>query len=343
VTSQASAGTSSNYHAIFLTSDETNLATFVDTNLVNPWGILVGPDGSLIVADNHSGLNTFYRPSGHSLPLAVNVPAPDGGAGAPTDLGLNTSEHAFQISKGHRRDQSVIVYATEDGTLLGWNPEVDRHNAIIAVDNSGAGAIYKSMVIAETRHGLRLFAANFGQGVVDVYDGNWTWVKSFTDTNLSNLGFVPFGIRQIGEHLFVTYAFKASPDDGDETAGPGLGYVDEFTLSGNLVRQFASQGTLDAPWGLALAPRGFGEFSGALLVGNFGDGAINAFNYNTGEFLGQLTNAQGLIIRIDGLWGLAFANESDNPGLYFTAGPDDEDHGLLGVILPDRSTHDRDR
>jgi uncharacterized protein (TIGR03118 family) len=178
---------------------------------------------------------------------------------------------------------------------------------------------------------------------VELYDRGFHLVKSFTDPSLASASYAPFGLRVVGGHLLVTFAFKAAPDDGDETAGPGLGYVDEFDLAGNLVRRFASQGTLNAPWGLALAPHDFGKFGGALLVGNFGGaGAINAYQPSTGAFLGQLADPQGNTIHIPGLWGLAFRLGSNRPSLYFTAGPDDENHGLLGVIHPERPGHSED-
>jgi uncharacterized protein (TIGR03118 family) len=329
----AQAGDHEGYRQFNLVSDQAGLARFTDANLINPWGILMGPEGHLIVADNHAAVTTFYNPGGHPVPLVVNVPTPDGRpGGAVTDLAMNHSERSFIVSKGARRQAGLLLFATEDGAISGWNPEVDAHNAVIAVDNSGAGAIYKSLTLAGTPRGPRLYAANFGQGVIEVYDGRLKQVASFTDPGLAAASFVPFGVRVIGTHLFVTYAFKASPADDDETAGPGLGYVVEFDLGGNLVRRFASQGTLNAPWGLALAPSRFGKFGGALLVGNFGDGRINAYHAQSGVFLGQLADANGTAIQIEGLWGLAFGAGPQGPSLYFTAGPNDENNGLLGVL-----------
>ena len=329
------------YRQVNLVSDQTGMVRFTDTHLVNPWGILVGPDGHLIVADNHAGVATFYHPSGRPSPFHITIPAPDGGpGGAVTDLAMNRSERSFLVAKGKRRQGSFLLFATEDGTICGWNPEVDAHSALTAVDNSGAGAIYKSLALAATRQAPRLYAANFGQGVVEIYDGGFHLRKSFTDADLAAASYAPFGVRVIDGHLFVTYAFKASPTDGDEAAGAGLGYVDECDLEGNFVRRFASGGTLNAPWGLALAPRNFGKFGGALLVGNFGDGAINAYDSQTGTFLGQLADPEGKVIQIEGLWGLAFG-PSDR-SLYFTAGPNDENHGLLGILRAEGAGHRRD-
>ena len=326
-----------------LVSDQAGNAPFADANLVNPWGILVGSQGRLIVADNHAGMATFYHPSGQPWPLRVAIPAPGGGLGAPTDLDRNWSERAFLIGPSKHRQPSHLLFATEEGTIVGWNPRVDAGQAVIAVDNSAAGAIYKSMALGGTPRGPRLYAANFGQGTIEMYDRTFHWLKSFTDSTLASAGFVPFGLRVIGGHLWVTFAFKAAPDDGDETGGAGLGYVDEFDLEGNLLRRFASEGALNAPWGLALAPHHFGKFGGALLVGNFGDGTINAYHPDTGALLGPLADSQGSTIRIEGLWGLAFGPGPDGASLYFTAGPGDEDHGLLGVIRPERRGRLMDR
>lgn len=336
LTLTAMAGRPDDYRQINLVSDQTGMARLLDTNLVNPWGILVGAGGNLIVADNHAGVTTFYNSAGQPLPHVISIPAPDGGpGGAVTDLGLNSSEKGFLITHGKRKGESLLLFVTEDGTIAGWNPEVDARHAVIAIDNSAAGAIYKSMALAATPHGSRLYAANFGQGVVEMYDGRFHGVKSFTDSSLTNASYAPFGIRNLGGHLFVTFAFKAAPDDGDETGGPGLGYVDEFDLEGNLVRRFASQGTLNAPWGLALAPHKFGKFKNALLVGNFGDGAVNAYDPHTGAFLGQLEDEHGNVIRIEGLWGLTAGPGPAGPSVYFTAGPGDENHGLLGMLKPE--------
>ncbi len=327
----ALAAGSGGYLQVNLVSDQPGMARFMDANLVNPWGFLAGVGGHLIVADNHAGVATSYNPAGHPAALTIAIPVPGGEAGgAVTDLALNHSARSFIISSGERRGPSTLVFVTEDGTIVGWNHEVHPGQALIAVDNSAAGAIYKSTAVAPTRQGPLLYASNFGQGVVEIYDGAFHLVKSFTDQGLAGASYVPFGLRIIRGSLFVTYAFKAAPTDGDETAGPGLGYVDEFDLEGNLIRRFASQGTLNAPWGLALAPHSFGKFGGALLVGNFGDGAINAYHPRTGAFLGQLSDSHGTVIQIEGLWGLAFRSEGGP--LYFTAGPNDESHGLLGLL-----------
>jgi uncharacterized protein (TIGR03118 family) len=200
------------------------------------------------------------------------------------------------------------VFATEDGTLSGWNPEVDRSNAILKVDNSASDAVYKGLALGSNRHGNFLFATNFHAGTIDVFDSHFHQVHlagSFIDPELppppiGQPGFAPFGIHNIGGDLFVTYALQ-NDEQHDDVAGPGNGFVDVFDTNGHLLQRFASHGTLDSPWGMAVAPGGFGAFSHALLIGNFGDGRINAFNRNAGVFLGQLADTAGQPITIDGL------------------------------------------
>ncbi len=337
----AAASSSSVYQQVNLTGDLAGMATYTDPNLLNPWGIINLGGDRLLVADNHAGMVTSYRNNGRLGTFSLQIPAPGSqSGGAVTDLAMNRSGRSFLLDKsGMHSRASLLLFVTEDGTIAGWNPAVDSHHAMIAVNNSGAGAIYKSMSIAVGRGASRLFAANFGQGMVEAYDGGWQRVKSFTDPTLANASYVPFGMRILNGHLFVTFAFKAAPTDGDETAGPGLGYVDEFDLDGKLVRRFASQGTLTAPWGLAMAPHDFGKYSGALLIGNFGDGTVNAFNPTTGAYLGQIADSNGAAIQIEGLWGLTFGPGPGGHALYFTAGPGDEEHGLLGVIRSVKTHH----
>jgi uncharacterized protein (TIGR03118 family) len=248
-------------------------------------------------------------------------------------LGVNKWRRGFVIGDGTHGRPSDLVVATEDGVIAGWNREVNPTEAVTLIDNSASGASYKGLAVFRVRGGAQIAAANFGQGVVEFYDSALSLVKSVTETSLANAGYVPFGVKEISGRVFVTYAFKASPSDGDETPGPGLGHVVEFDTAGNIKRVFASQGKLNAPWGLAQAPGGFGAFGGALLVGNFGDGAINAYNMKTGTFLGQLTRKNGTVVQVDGLWSIVRGGS----GLYFAAGPDDEAHGLLGVVLRNRA------
>jgi len=232
-----------------------------------------------------------------------------------------------------------FFYATENGAIVGWNKAV---GPVLKVDNSASGAVYTGIALAGSDGSNYLYAANFSAARVDVFDAAFnpaTLAGSFSDPNLP-AGFAPFNIQNVGGRLYVTYALKHAAT-GDVLSGPGNGYVNVFEPNGWLVRRFASQEILNAPWGLALAPAGFGGYGGALLIGNFGDGRINAFKPVTGEPLGELQDASGAAISIEGLRGLIFGNgtQADNSRtLYFTAGIADggsvEDHGLFGSIIP---------
>jgi uncharacterized protein (TIGR03118 family) len=241
------------------------------------------------------------------------------------------------VSEGGKSGPSSFIFATEDGTISGWNHNVDPNNAILEVDQSGSGAVYKGLALVRNESGHFLVATNFRNSTVDVFDRSFVpaaLAGSFTDPNLP-AGFAPFGIRNINGRLFVTYA-KQNAKKHDDVAGPGNGFVDVFDSDGNLIRRFASAGTLNSPWGLALTPKQFGRFSEDLLVGDFGDGRINAFNPQTGEFLGQLENKDENPITISGLWGLVFGNGTKVGGsrntLFFSAGIAEEQHGLFGSI-----------
>jgi len=321
-----------------LVSDNATNGLRADSRLLNPWGLVAGP-GSIWVNDNHSGLTTVYNPSGRTSDFAINVPALGGGPGAPTGLVFNDTSK-FVITNGNRHDESTFLMATEDGTITAWSQRVSGSDATIVATVSNA--VYKGLAIARDTNGAPLiYAANFHAGVVDVFDGQFQYVSSFTDSNLPP-NFAPFNIRNIRGKLFVTFALQKLPDAEDDQAGPGNGYVDIFDTDGTLLRRFASEGVLNSPWGLAVAPRNFGKFSRALLVGNFGDGAINAFDLLTGKSLGPLTQPNGDPLVIPGLWALSFERdevferdcEFDAQRLYFTAGPNDEEDGLFGFIQP---------
>jgi uncharacterized protein (TIGR03118 family) len=334
------------YEITNLVADSAGVARFEDTNLVNPWGVFVAP-GVIVASDNHSGLSTFYGLGGRPVPFTITIPPPMGGTGpaAPTGLVPN-STRGFVIMEGSRARPSRLIYATEDGTISGWNPEVDRSNAILAVDNSANGAVYKGVTLGWAGGKPFLFAANFTGGMVEIYDSNFKPAGSFTDPNVPS-GFGPFGIREIQGQIFVTFAkHKPAPDQGDDLAGDGNGFVDVFDTTGKLVKQFAAHGALNSPWGLAVAPGGFGDLGGALLVGNFGNGHINAFDLQTGASLGPVSDAQGDPLVIEGLWGLDFGRQEGDDdtggGLYFTAGPGEESHGLLGIIRPAVANNDNE-
>jgi uncharacterized protein (TIGR03118 family) len=326
-----------------LVSDIPGFADQTDPNLVNPWGISLSSTSPFWISNNHAGNTTVYngqgQPTPAASPLVVRIPAPPGGArhSAPTGQVFNDTPGFMVNGK-----PAVFLFVTEDGTISGWNPAADPQNAILLVDNSGAGAVYKGLAVANTNSGPMLYAANFNTGSVDVYDANLTPVTTtgaFMDPQLQS-GFAPFNVQRIGRKLYVTYAMRAN-NRHDDVAGPGNGFVDIFDFQGAFLARLVSNGPLNSPWGLALAPGNFGEFSNALLIGNFGDGAINAFDPCSGEFLGAFQDPAGANITIGGLWGLTFGNgrgAGDATTLYFTAGipgaGNVEDHGLFGSIQP---------
>jgi uncharacterized protein (TIGR03118 family) len=318
-----------------LVSDERGQAQNRDRDLVNAWGLVAGPTTPWWVADNGTNLSTLYDGEGTKLGLVVRV------GGAPTGIVFNGGSN-FVVSRGADSGPSVFMFATESGVIRGWNPNVHppapSTRSFVVVNRSGMGAIYKGLAIASTSHGDRLYATDFHNARVDVFDGDFHQVRNsgaFTDPHLP-AGYAPFGIQTIGDHVFVTYA-KQDADAEDDVAGPGFGFVDMYDTSGDLQARVASRGPLNAPWGLALAPGDFGRFSGDLLVGNFGNGKINAFRLTASgaQFRGKLEDQNGRTIAIDGLWALQFGN-GDVAGpkdtLFFTAGPADETHGLFGKI-----------
>jgi uncharacterized protein (TIGR03118 family) len=345
-----------------LVSDLAGVAKFQDPNLVNAWGFSHSPTGPWVISDNGTGLATQYKSNGMGVPPVITIPPPGstpGATAAPTGNVFNSTSD-FVVTAGSKSGPSQFLFATEDGTLSGWNPNVDLTHAILAVDHSGVtrgvftGAVYKGLALVPTTSGSFLYATNFRFGTVEQYDANFHLVRSFTDPNLAkqcdltvltNVCFAPFGIQNIGGNLFVTFALQRVGTPGqpgtfkhDDQAGPGNGFVDVFDTRGNLLRRFAAQGLLNSPWGLALAPAKFGTFSHALLVGNFGDGRINAFDPDSGAFLGQLQDQHGHPITINGLWGIAFGNgglAGDATTLFFASGLNDEADGLFGSIEPD--------
>jgi uncharacterized protein (TIGR03118 family) len=324
-----------------LVADVAGGAANTDPNLLNPWGVAFAPTGPFWVSDNHSGVSTLYNGSGVPFPtptpLVVTIPPPPGSSdpAAPTGIVFNGTAD-FVVTEDTKSGPSLFIFSTEDGTLSGWSQGVDVANAILTVDNSGNDAIYKGLALASNASGNFLFATDFHNGRVDVFDKNFApaaLAGSFADPNIP-AGFAPFGIHNVGGSLYVTYA-KQDEDKEDDERGPGNGYVDVFDTNGNLTKRFASQGPLNSPWGVALAPASFGQFGNSLLVGNFGDGRITAFNASSGAVLGQLTDTHGTPIAIDGLWALVFGNGTvagSTNTLFFTAGPGEEEHGLFGSL-----------
>lgn len=323
------------YQQTNLVSDVPGLAMVTDPNLVNAWGMSLGPNTFIWVSDNGTGVATLYDGSGTPQSLVVTIPAPTGGSGAsaPTGQVFNDGP-GFQISG----NSALFIFVTEDGTISGWNPMLaDKTHAVLEVDRSGIGAVYKGVALNNAKD--RLYATNFRFGTIEVFDTSWTLVDSFTDPNTPP-GYAPFNIQNLDGTLYVTFA-KQDQQRHDDDAGPGHGFVDVLDPATNtftrLISGHPGKAPLNSPWGLALAPApGFGEFSGALLVGNFGDGAIHAFDPSTGALLGRLGHSHGGPIKIDGLWALVFGKGGASNGptttLFFTAGPNHESHGLFGTL-----------
>src|SRR5262249_37283814 len=295
-------------------------------------------------------------------PIVIPPPAgsPPGTTAAPTGEVANATSD-FVISEGGRRAPAAILFSSEDGTIAGFNSAVDPSQAILGADRSGSGAVYKGLAMGSAGRANYLYATNFRSGTVDVFDTNFAlhtfFAGQFTDPH-PVAGFAPFGVKNINGVLFVTYA-KQDAAKHDDVEGPGNGFIDEFDPRGHFLKRLASGtaagGTLTAlnsPWGMTIAPQGFGKFGGALLVGNFGDSHVSAFDLKTGRFLGQLqgTNGQPLVLDggfngpdTKGLWGIAFGNGQGGAGtrtLFFATGINDEQDGLFGSVTMGRRERD---
>jgi uncharacterized protein (TIGR03118 family) len=316
-----------------IVSNVPGAADTLDPNLQNGWGLDAGPTTPWWVADNGTDKSTLYTAGGTVVPLVVTVP------GGPTGLVFNTgASTSFRITDGGVTARAAFLFATEAGDILGWAGAFGTTARVGYT--SGGQASYKGLAIAALQTGDRLYAADFKNAKVDMFDANFGLVSNqttFVDPTLPD-GYAPFGIRVLDGSVFVTYA-KQDEEHEDEVAGQGLGFVDAFTTAGAFEGRVAQRGQLNAPWGLAMAPSDFGRFSGDLLVGNFGDGQINAYEHlGNGHFehRGELRGADGKLIVIDGLWALEFGHDSLSNGshntLFFTAGPNDEEDGLFGSI-----------
>jgi uncharacterized protein (TIGR03118 family) len=325
------------YRQTNLVSDLPGLAQLTDPDLVNPWGMAAGPTTPAWVADNGTDKATIYPGfvGGSPItkaPLVVSIPG-----GAPTGQVFNPTA-GFVVRAGDASGPARFIFDSEAGLVTGWNPGVPppAPSTQAQVGASVPDAIYKGLAIATTPAGTFLYAADFHHSRIDVFDQGFNLVQlsgSFTDPEIPP-GFAPFNVQELGGRLYVAYA-KQDAEAEDEVAGPALGFVDVYSTSGQLLRHLIEHGQLNAPWGLVLAPAaGFGRFSGALLVGNFGNGRINAYDPATGEFLGRLRHEDNSPIEIEGLWALRFGNgvTGDLSTLLFTAGIDDEAHGLFGAI-----------
>jgi uncharacterized protein (TIGR03118 family) len=320
-------GTSNNFTQTNLVSDLPGLAKTTDPDLVNPWGVSFSNASPFWVSDNGTGLATLYNGAGDKLGLVVTVPPP---GAAPTGQVFNSSS-SF--------NGDIFIFATEGGTITGWRGSLGTTAETLY--NPGTEGVYKGLTIGTTPNGTYLYATDFHNNSITVLPGTGAPSLSgtFTDPNLP-AGYAPFNIQNIGGKLYVTYAVQDAAKH-DDVSGPGHGIVDVFDLQGNFLQRLISNGPLNSPWGMAIAPTGFGNFGNDLLVGNFGDGTINAFDPSTGNLLGQLDGANGMPLINLGLWDLTVGNGGNGGSksdLYFTAGipgPDAvEDHGLFGSIVP---------
>jgi uncharacterized protein (TIGR03118 family) len=322
------------FRVINQVSDQTGKARIADSDLVNPWGLAMSPTGPLWVANNGTNTATIYPGglNGASVTkagLTVTIPG-----GAPTGQAFNSTTD-FPVMVGTSSAPATFLFVSEGGQVTAWSSTLSGTNASIVGHHTGAS--YKGLAVVHTHSANYLLATDFHGGRVDVYDSSFHLVQPDTldlrDPTLPD-GYAPFNVMAVGDTVYVTYA-KQDAAKADEVAGPGRGFVDAYTVSGaHPVRhRTASRGTLNAPWGMAIAPANFGPFAGALLVGNFGDGRIFAFR--GGQFLGALRYPNFHRVRIEGLWALlpGTAASGGVGTLWFSAGPDDESHGLVGQIV----------
>jgi uncharacterized protein (TIGR03118 family) len=307
------------YQAVNLVSDLSGKALHQDTLLKNPWGLVYAPGGAFWVSDEASGWSTLYDGKGNPQSLQVIVPPASGsGSGSPTGIVYNDSTE-FKIDTW----TSVFLFATLDGTIQGWS-DFFPSSSLIAVTSSGAS--YTGLAITSKTSGNFLFAADAANNKVDIYDGNFNLVSTFTDPAIP-AGFAPFGIQDINGKVYVSYAAT--------NGGPG-GYIDIISEAGSLEKHFAHGKPLNQPWGFAVAPANFGPLSNTLLVtNNVSNGGISGYNVTTGKLVGTMKDTAGHALAINGLWGIEFgggtaANGQKNQ-LFYTAGPNDTD-GYFGVI-----------
>ncbi|MFL5259635.1 MAG: TIGR03118 family protein [Hyphomicrobiales bacterium] len=320
----ASSGASAapRFEVVPLVSDQAGVAAHRDPDLVNAWGVAHAPGGPNWVADNGTDKSTVYdRTTGMKGAPTIRIPH-----GAPTGVAFVPPGAGFEITINGYRAPATFLFDTESGAIEAWN-YFASNKAVIVVDNSAKGSVYKGLAL-DPKDKL-LFAADFANGRVDVFNSRFRRILTFTDPGLPSR-YAPFNVAWLDGKLYVAFA-KREKGGTDEVAGKGFGFVDAFDAQGTLLKNLVSRGRLNAPWGMTLAPKGFGQFEGALLVGNFGDGLIHAYDASSGDALGAVRGKDGSPIAIDGLWAL---DAGPNSNVTFTAGPDDETHGLLGLVSP---------
>ena len=338
----AGAGGAGVYRQTNLVSDIPGVARVTDPSLVNPWGMSEFPNGPLWVSDNNADVATLYTGDQHGGPLTAVPLVVKIAGGAPTGQVFNPTS-SFVVSSGKASAPALFLFASENGDITGWAPTVPAQPPGGTSDQAEVGfsdpnAVYKGLAVDASGPSPRLYAANFRTGAIDVFDATFHRVAHpglFVDPSLP-AGYAPFGIANLGGKLYVSYALQNAAMH-DDVAGPGHGFVDVYSLGGTLLRRLVTRGALNSPWGLVLATRHFGQFSGDLLVGNFGDGFIHAYDPASGALEGTLTNGDGNAIQINGLWGLLFGDKAaaSRNTLFFSAGIADEAHGLLGTLRPE--------
>jgi len=339
-------GAENEFHQTNLISDRSDQgAQVVDPNLQNAWGLALGPTTPLWVADNNAGVATLYSinvggTTAAKVPLTVTLPggrASTGDGSSPTGQVFNPTS-GFVVTSKAGSGPGLFIFSAEAGQISAWNPKADPITAgasTAQVEFSSPTAVYKGLAIASTRHGTFLYASNFHDGTVDVFNSQFQLVHlrgDFRDRRLP-AGYAPFGIEEIHGFIYVTYALQNATKH-DDVAGLGHGFIDIYTNNGFLVKRLASRGDLNSPWGLAMAPDGFGPFGDRLLVGNFGDGLIHAYGLFSGRPRGALLDEQRQPVQIDDLWALKFgtATTGGTGTLLFSAGINDEKDGLVGSI-----------
>jgi uncharacterized protein (TIGR03118 family) len=331
ITLLASSAHAAGYKVQNLVSSQPGVALQQDTDLVNPWGLCQDTDTAPVWAsDNGSAKSTFYdRTSGVKQFPIVAIPngLPTGCVSVPFGITFTMSEHGLN-------GRAYFLFDSISGAITGWAPGVDENNAIIGVDNGASGAVYTGLALDTTNQ--HLLAANFAKNSVEIYDTTFTKLSSFTDPDLPKK-FGPFNVAVVGSKVYVAFAKQQKPKarslkDGGVARGKTLGLIDVFDTAGNLQQRLITGGNLNAPWGMGIAPANFGAFAGALLVGNFGNGQINAYDATTGDFLGTVGNKKGKALKFDGLWAI-----DPGPGkatVTISAGVNDEADGLIALIKP---------
>jgi len=327
-----------------------NSAQITDPFLKNAWGISHSTGSPFWVSDNGTGVTTLYQvsPSTNVTTKVIlgSPPDPSGGVVIPPAGSGTPTGQVFNTANATAFNRDVFLFVSEDGTISGWRGALGTTAEVLQL--AQPANVYKGTTLVDTGGHSYLLSANFRAGTIDVLKGDAgapDLAGKFLDPNLPS-GYAPFNVQILGGRIYVTYALQDSAKHDDDP-GAGHGFVDAFDLQGNLLGRVATMGTLNSPWGLAVAPASFGDFAGDLLVGNFGDGAINIFNPDpaTPGFLGQLSGADGKPIVIDGLWGLIPGNDGSGGSgqkIYFSAGPNGETDGLFGVLqsVPEPSSMD---